>query len=512
MPHLRLFILFLVFLAFSQTTISQVQPCIDVRTFAREKNAEQGVYDFNNKWTPGAVIKVGFIGGTEWQREKVKLHAPVWSRFANIKFDFVEEGKSDVRVSFASKGSYSFIGTDAKNRSQSQETMNLGWILESRTEMQIRAIILHEFGHALGMLHEHMNPMSNIKWNKPVVYAYYLQYDGWDKETVDRQVFDRYSVTMTNKSYDPKSIMHYPIPSNFTLDNYSVGENYELSESDKKLIKELYPFNKVYPSTNRTRLWTSLEDLKVEFNVAENGKKGIRIKQDFTIHNAQDQKCIMAAYFYDADNDRPLADKNGAFASADGKVAVFTTFNPGNDIKKYDDISMFIPFDELDLEDGSFRIKCYVALFDQDLKVITSSGYQYFTYLKGINVSDVRSSLKQSKQDETIVSYPTFTIENARGKNCLAVMYVYDSKGVPLKDLNKKYNTAEGTVSSIARFSPGYDITAYNNGVADFQIVLPISELHLPSGQHQLLYKIVLFDDQWKRIATSNTYKFMLEN
>src|SRR5205814_4600901 len=131
----------------------------------------------------------------------------------------------------------------------------------------------------LGLLHEHMNPLSNIQWNKPVVYAYYLQYDGWNKDMVDRQVFDRYSVSMTNKAYDSRSIMHYPIPQNFTLDGYSVGENDDLSSDDIKLITELYPFNKTYPTTNKTDAWADLKDVKIDYNVTEDGKLGMRIKQ-----------------------------------------------------------------------------------------------------------------------------------------------------------------------------------------------------------------------------------------
>ena len=283
----------------------------------------------------------------------------------------------------ANKGSYSFIGTDAKNRLSFQETMNLGWINDSKTEEQLRSVILHEFGHTLGLLHEHMNPMSNIKWNKPVVYAYYMQYEGWDKEMVDKQVFDRYSVSMTNKVYDPKSIMHYPIAANFTTDGYAVGENYDLSENDKKLIGELYPFNKTYPTTNTTNVWSKLQDLKIDYDVTENGQLGMRIKQNFLIYNAQNSKCMMAAYFYNADDNKALLDKNGIKASVDGHVAAYSEFIPGYQNTQYTDLSIFLPYDELELGSGNFRLKCYVAIFDPTLKLITSGGYQYFTFTPG---------------------------------------------------------------------------------------------------------------------------------
>jgi serralysin len=488
---------------------AQILPCIDVRTTKKESGAGQGVYDFNNKWTPGTTLKVSFINGTDWQKEKVKQYAPAWSSYANVKFEFLPIGVGDIRVSFdPKKGSYSFIGVDAKNRASYEETMNLGWIDNTKTEAQLKSVILHEFGHTLGLLHEHMNPMSNIHWNKPVVYAYYMQYDGWDKAMVDEQVFDRYSVTMTNKAYDPKSIMHYPIPASFTTDGYSVGENDDLSPDDKKLVAELYPFNKTYPVDNTTVAWSKLQDLNIEYNVTENGLLGMRIKQNFLIYNVQDKKCIMAVYFYNADDGTPLLDKNGQFASSDGHVAVYNYFTPGYQSTQYTDLSAFIPFDELELGSGNFRLKCYVAIFDPNLKMITSSGYQYFTFSQGISSKEVKVETKFNDDKQQIEIKPVFTIANAKDVACHAVAYFYTSEGVPLKDNNNLYSTKDGTVASTYDFTPGYAVTLYNSSQADFTVNLPYTELHLTKGFYKLEYKVVLFDDKWNRIVSSQLYNF----
>lgn len=93
-------------LLISIASYSQILPCIDVTSASRrEAGAGQGVYDFNNKWTPGTVLTVGFMGGTQWQWDKVKQYAPIWSQYANVTFKFGGQatGNEDVRISFDPK-------------------------------------------------------------------------------------------------------------------------------------------------------------------------------------------------------------------------------------------------------------------------------------------------------------------------------------------------------------------------------------------------------------------------
>jgi len=62
-------------------------------------------------------------------------------------------------------GSWSHIGTEANEIEPRQPTMNLGWLsgLTDAVSDTERGVILHEFGHVLGLLHEHQSPLRGNK-------------------------------------------------------------------------------------------------------------------------------------------------------------------------------------------------------------------------------------------------------------------------------------------------------------------------------------------------------------
>lgn len=98
---------------------------------------------------------------------------------------------AEIRIDFQDDGAWSYIGTDCKDIPLNQSTMNFGW--------QDEGVVLHEFGHAIGLIHEHQNPLGGIKWNKPNVYR---DLGGppnlWPKETVDHNMFATYAVEQIN--------------------------------------------------------------------------------------------------------------------------------------------------------------------------------------------------------------------------------------------------------------------------------------------------------------------------
>jgi serralysin len=197
----------------------------------------------NRVWPNGTSLRVKFIGGSDFVRAKVRYYSQTWSNYANIRFVFVESSPSDIRISFDfDNSSWSYIGTGAKSVSDSKPTMHFGWFDNNTSENTFRRTVLHEFGHALGLIHEHQSPSSGINWNKQAVYEYYKEHFEWNKKVVDENIFDKYKARQTRYStYDPQSIMHYPIRKDFTTDGTSVGWNDHLSKSDLEFIKMLYP-------------------------------------------------------------------------------------------------------------------------------------------------------------------------------------------------------------------------------------------------------------------------------
>lgn len=196
-------------------------------------------------WAPGRVLRIYFMDGSKTQRSRVIEHASQWMEYANIKFDFkAARTKSDIRISFiADPGSWSYIGTDSLGIPKSEPTMNFGWLQDDTDDMEYNRVVVHEFGHALGCIHEHQNPKGGIKWNVSAVYAYFAgPPNNWSKEDTYTNVIQKYSLDQLNASkFDSKSIMLYSFPGELISGGKATPMNYRLSPRDRAFIKKNYP-------------------------------------------------------------------------------------------------------------------------------------------------------------------------------------------------------------------------------------------------------------------------------
>jgi hypothetical protein len=209
----------------------------------RSRGRTRAVMPIGKLWMNGSTLRVRFLGGTPAQHAKVKEQAQWWSDCANLHFDFNDAPDAEIRIAFdPTAGAWSYVGTDNRRIPADQPTMNLGFMSGGT--------VAHEFGHAIGLAHEHQNPAGGIEWNEAkVIQSLSGPPNNWTEDKIRHNVIDKYRADQVRgTSFDPDSIMLYFFPGDWVKSGVGTQANESLSATDKAFIASARAYPKTAPT------------------------------------------------------------------------------------------------------------------------------------------------------------------------------------------------------------------------------------------------------------------------
>ena len=202
---------------------------------------KRGVASRYELWPQNATIKISLIGMTEEQKKFTKKNICKWAPHINLKIQFTERSDGDIRIKADNTilGGHSAIGRNSA--AGTGASMVIGF--RDGNNADASGTILHEFGHALGLEHEHQHPNATLDFNLESIYQRAIKSDPTlTRDDVHYNVVEKlHHASVITSPYDAESIMHYKFSSEELNGGNAVPERNELSKEDIRFMSKLYP-------------------------------------------------------------------------------------------------------------------------------------------------------------------------------------------------------------------------------------------------------------------------------
>jgi hypothetical protein len=167
--------------------------------------------------------------------------------------------------------------------------------------------------------------------------------------------------------------------------NYNLKMDVDLTYADGQIITHLTTYDFEYkqgstkPRLSYGRTW-------VDYDVTEKGQFGMVIHTKFSLTNLKGVDSRLVIYFDRLTNPNTktytrLKSPDNRF-QRDGNVAAEILLKPGFDVTEYNDLKVFIPYNELHLTTGEHSLKMDIDIIYENGELIEHLAFYEFEYWK----------------------------------------------------------------------------------------------------------------------------------
>lgn len=216
----------------------------DATTSATHKGKRGAAYNAD-LWPQHSTIKISLLNMTDKQEELTKASINKWSPHINLKLEFIDGPDGDIRIAANNNygGGSSAIGRQANDFPKSEPTMTIGFGGED--DAYTGGTIMHEFGHALGLHHEHQHPDNTLDFDMEKLYQEFARRN-FTREQTDQFVLDPLNrENLIFLGYDQDSIMNYGFGEGTLRNRGAAPRGNDLSRGDIEFAEFIYPKSKI---------------------------------------------------------------------------------------------------------------------------------------------------------------------------------------------------------------------------------------------------------------------------
>lgn len=242
------------------------------------------------------------------------------------------------------------------------------WVDYDVTENDVKGMRIHLAFQTYGM--------KGMVGYMAIYFSYNDDIAGFLKDKNNKFVSTEGDVAVYRKiepGFDPAVYKDYSVFMPYSELDLEPGI-YDLT-MDVKIIREkggmiskltLYDFEYSKPGSpadveSDTKVDATFDEMKVDYNVTENGKKGMMLHVSFGVKNMKDIDGYLAVYFK-RKNGEKIDGVGTPYISKSGELAVYKSIKPAYQDAVYKDLKIFMPYDQFNIGSGKFDLKMDVDI------------------------------------------------------------------------------------------------------------------------------------------------------
>ena len=238
------------------------------------------------------------------------------------------------------------------------------------------------------------------------------------------------------------------------------------------------------------------EKMTVDYKGTEGWMNGMMLHIRFTVHDMKDIESDVAVYFYHNDYHRgALKDTNQKYYTSTGDVAVYKRIKPVANPALFEDLQIFMPFDEFDLPPGDYPMIMYVQLIYSKGGLVGELTKQEINFTKpllnsltiptaSVDSFVIDHNITENNKTGMRITVKKFSILGMKNTDCSLAIYFEKKDRTKLKSISKTYQSNAGQAAVYQPLSLPYDVAVYDS----LSVFIPYEEImgNIPSRKENL--------------------------